>query len=600
MALSPIYTRYLPNNDIRSMGISAFSGAFIAPSWNLSNAWIYPGSSGSITPTSLSSGSVSGFAFAAVVSDGGTGIWALPWSVYPAGNILHAVSGQPTSGYVLPSGHVFNGLAQLSGTPYFIEASGHVYTVSGAVVTQLAALGSGAVGLAADSSVSKLYTLNPVYNGNSHSWTISSLTIPGLASGLVAVPASGTPFISDWPAIKAFTAANGQIAIGGWLQNSIGQGFNAIAIQPPSSTAMVGLVASGLSLYTLDSKFNLTLSQTVSGQGTAAAIQWSPDGTQLFVSDPIGNKVTIYNFSLGTLTLSQTLNASGAAGVAILSTLTDGIIIQPSKNTIQPITKSVNWSNNGGTIAIGNPQCAVASTASQIIIGCVSGLVPTNLNLGIWSFGTASGIGFNPQFIAVDENALPVACSGSVVYRGGLINNFSGSAAGLSYKQGQTFVSDSINQAIKGFSFVSGAFTQQSTYALGLTPSAQSLVAGLMALTSTTSTKTIMLQPIAPFVLANVRVGHASIYNGGIWTTTKFGVGAIPTAMAYDPSGNVSVVTQDNNLYTVNASGLVASGAINQFAGQTQTTPEGFSSLLWLNGHLYATSMLNSSIAQIE
>lgn len=587
------------------MGLAAFSGAFLVPSWNTPNAWLYPGASGAIVAASLSSGAVSGLAFNAIVSDGGTGIWALPWSVYPQESILHAVSGQPTSGYILPSGHVFNGLAQLSGSPYFIEASGHVYTVSGAVVTQLAALASGAVQLVSDATVSKIYTLNPVYNGNSQSWTISSLTIPGLASGSIPVPFSGAPFIPDWPATRAMAAGSGQVAIGGWLQNSIVSGFNALALQPPSSGALVGLIASGLSLWTFDSKFNPTFAQSVSGLGTASALQWSPDGTQLFVSDPVGNKVSIYNFSIGTLTLAQTLSASGAAGVAILSTLTDGIIIQPSKNSIQPITKSVNWSNNGSAIAIGNPQCAVAATASEILIGCVSGIVPANLTGGVWSLGSATNLVFLPQFIAADVSANPIATgvSGAIsyIYWLGQAASFSGIVAGLNYEQGQSFVLDSSASGIRGFSAVSGsAPSQQSIYSLGFQPSAQSLVAGLMAVSSTAVSKTVFLQPVAPFVVASVRVGYASIYNGGIWTTTKFGVGAVPTAMAYDPSGNVSVVTADNNLYTVNASGFVASGSIPPFTGQTATAPGGLSSLLWSNGHLYASSMLNSSIVEIE
>jgi hypothetical protein len=104
----------------------------------------------------------------------------------------------------------------------------------------------------------------------------------------------------------------------------------------------------------------------------------------------------------------------------------------------------------------------------------------------------------------------------------------------------------------------------------------------------------------SPFHVSPVRSGVVSIYASSSWSSAQLKVGQQPTAVSWNPSGNVSVVTLQNEFYTINVTGgIVASGVVAQFAGQAQSTPIGMSYLWWLGANLYSATSMNDSLVQL-
>ena len=106
----------------------------------------------------------------------------------------------------------------------------------------------------------------------------------------------------------------------------------------------------------------------------------------------------------------------------------------------------------------------------------------------------------------------------------------------------------------------------------------------------------------APYQLQAVKNGQVGIYNTSTsgWTTTTLGPQFTPEAITFDPSGNVTVAALQNELFTIASSGgISAQRAVPVFTGQVANTPLGISSLSWINGHLYATSVLNETLMDV-
>ena len=146
----------------------------------------------------------------------------------------------------------------------------------------------------------------------------------------------------------------------------------------------------------------------------------------------------------------------------------------------------------------------------------------------------------------------------------------------------------------------SGSWTQQASGALSLGASVG------LALSETTlfclgsgSTTTLGFSG-TPFVLTPVVSGIVAQRSGGSWTTTGLGVGHTPSAIGYDASNNLRVVTTQNTLWTIASGGtVVSSGIVPQITQQDQSVPLGVSALLASPSGMYCATSIPGVMIEI-
>jgi hypothetical protein len=597
-----IFFRPTPNIDLQAMALTAFSGAPFVPAWYDIDAWLLQ--DGVLIQTGVSglplnpSGAVSG-GFSTAGADASGNVY---FSQHVDALVKYAASGGFLS-YALPggSGAAFNGLAFVSGyaEPYIVNSKADLYTVSGAAIAAVApapAFGSApAFGL--DASGTTLFTLLPAVSGLG-TFALSSATSG--TSGMIATPMAH-PF--------CLAATSGAVAVGGWSVYTIGSGFAAMA--PNAGATLLGTVtpASGLlGLWVPASGGGWSLNQSLSGLGGPDQVAWIPNGLGLLVSDPASGNVYVASYITTILALAQTIPLSGAGPIAIAPSSDYALVAQPSLNQITVFDNTTLWTS-GAIIPLTGVASLFPLTATQMVAGYSGGVAFIDLGASGWVLGGTIALPFVPAAFAVDpnENLYAVGTSGALGYYAMMgdaaliaTGSFSGIASGVAWIQGQLVIAgdETINvyqPNVTGVGFVPAT-------AKSISAAMTAMAFALPYLLVSSASETFEFQFTSPYQLEPARLGLVSIYQGSGWTTQTLAAGQLPEAMAWDPSGNISVATFMNTLYTINpASGVLASGTgqIPQFSGQPQGTPIGLSRLLWLDDTLYGVTSLNDSLVEI-
>ena len=591
MAISATYYRYSnPLTSIRSLQAVPNASGLSLPTWLFNSAFQFENAASGIVSTTFSGTSEFGSAAAFGASGGGAFAALFGMSL----NLITAAGGVSTAAPA-PSGlGLFNGMADVAGTPFAINGSGQVFKFLSTAWAQIGTMAATSFGLIANSTPT-LYTLQTAQT------RLGTMTAGGVSGSLT------TPM--TYPTIIA--ASSGvDIAVGGWNTTTLASGFTAIAADPSNSTIFAGshLSTSGISVWTQNASGTFAETQFVSGVGQNVSLAWSANGAFVMGADTTNNAVHVLTSTFGTLALSQTLTVTGAAAVAIALDSQHALVCQPGSNLITPLGfNGSTWATSGSTITIGNPKSVLALSTTQMLVGCTSGLATLTFSIvSGWNItSVVSGLGFVPSALAVDPNGSGIAATATsgtsgYVYYNGASGVFAGSASGVVVQQGQILTADPINSLYRIFANIGGMITQQAS-GVGLTDI--SLVANVgNFLFEANTTASQQLQWSAPYVLAATKTGMVSVYNGSTFSSFTLGAGQVPTAMAFDSSGNLAVATLANTLtvFSPTTSAALQQGPIPIFLGQIQTTPYGFSSLTWASGMVWATSSLNESIAAIS
>lgn len=584
--MTSAYYRYDASPEIRAISFCPWGSgsALLIPAWANQSAYLF--SSGLVSGTPISGSTFPGYVGA--TSDGASGAWLLPY----AGPITRYRSNGTLTPLATPSGVVFTGLTNVSGAPIAIDAAGKIYAKNGSTAFSV----TGSVSGAAQSLVASGTLLYTIMQGASGLGTFNTLT---LASGFIAAP---------FPVVSCVAAApTRKTAIGGWDFANIPSGFAALAGNPVSGTILAAAASAGggsAQLWDNDGFGNWTLGQTVGSLGAPSALVWLPTGAGLFYSSAAGNTLQVLSYAFGALALAQTLSVSGAAAVAVTLDSQNALVCQPSLNTLQPLTISGSGWVVSGSVAIGNPQSVIALTATTAAVGCSSGLAFLSLVAGAWNVSSTVSLPFVPTQLARDNAGTVYAAgpSGTTtrIYANGISTLYVGGLAGMFWEQGQLVLADETNSLLRVYEFFQNVFTAQTTLTGPSGMAALATAGGGSTIFAAGSGAAWQCEFTSPWQLRRIRYGKASAYNGTTWTTTNLKAGHTPEALTLDPSGNITVATLQNELFTVSPTGgVISSGIVTQLAGQPQSTPLGISSLLWQGAALYATSSLNQAFMRL-
>lgn len=599
--------------DIQAMALAAFgvSGAVI-PAWYDKDAWLFNGSTGPLTQTTISGVASSGSpvigvsGFVAATTDGASGLYLCQH----VGSLIHYASGGALTAYTLASGSAFVGATYLSSenAPYALQESGSLYTLSGSSLVPVAPNPAFSVpSYSLHGSGTQLFTMLPTISGIG---TFSLSSQASGTSGLISVP------MSVLMCMTVSSSGSFPIVVGGWNQNSFASGFTSLSLatDPANNTIVLG-AASGTGLLSLWTQASGTFSfnQSLSGLSNPSYVNWANGGTTAFVCDPVSGHVYDISYLLNTLSIAQTIALSGATQSAFTPAGDYALVTQPTQNQITIYHSSGTWSASG-TLAVTGATSILSISASGMAIGGTSGIFYANLVGSTWSLESSGALPFKATNLAVDTagNIYATGISGgsgfvAVVSGTSLLasGSWAGSGDSVVWQQGQIVVADIVSSLIRIFqpiySLVSSqlSLSQINSYAIasGLT----TLDFSTPYLLASASGITWLYQFDAPYSLAREQSGVVSIYNGSTWTTVSLGALHTPESIGFDTSGNISVATLQNDFYTISASGhsVISQSTITQDINQPQSTPIGVSRLLWLNGHLYGARSLNDSLVQI-
>ncbi|MDE2233360.1 MAG: hypothetical protein KGJ90_04600 [Patescibacteria group bacterium] len=624
VAINPTYFP-TPNNGIGfSASITPWSSGIILPLWPLIEGWSFFGSGLSelsVIPGGASYlatedgnlltqedgyliiaetfGSLYGFPQSATDSQSGA------WLVQYSGDLINVTSGAALNNLTLPAA-IFTGCAYSpsENAVYVISASGQLYVASGA---SMVAVGSGFAGKnPAWSLISSGATLYTLLAGTSNVG-VFNLSSSGVgASGILSPPIT-------YPACLA--VASGSLAVGGWQLASIASGFKSISTEPTNPNLFLTAASGTIGLWNVSGS-SIVFNQSITGLTNPSFIAWGSGSSTLAMACD-GNNVYDLQYNLSTLTINQTIPVTGAVQVAITPAGDYALVTQTSLNQVSILANSGTWAISG-TLTVGTPYGALTTSASGIAIGyssgATSGISFATLTGSTWTISNTASLGFIPRSFALDNlgNIYAVGAKGStghlaVVSGTSVVASgvWLGSANSVIWKQGQITVADNSNGIIRIF----GPQYSYSVTGYTLTQYWSGAVASGLAtlgfagnyLLASASGITWEYEYGAPYNLQIHRNGLLSVYNGSSWSTANLGDSNVPEAVAYDPSGNVSVATLNNYLFTVSTSGTILSQSqVTQQSGQSQTVPIGMSSLLWLGGHLYASTSLNDSLLMLE
>lgn len=597
--MSSYYWPPTKNITARATSITPWSSGLIVPMWYMPTAWSFFAGASGLTATPVSG--TNGLGFGSAATDGVSGAWLCQYS----GSLVNLSSGSVVTNYALPAADIMTGCAYSpgQGTVYTMGATGQVYAPSGGgMVAVTPKFGSAPTwGLAA--SGSSLFTMMPAVSAVG---TLALSSSGAGVSGSIALPA-GMPYPL---CIDASTAASA-IAVGGYTNATIACGFADLAIT--QSVAISGyLVGVSPSTNSIDLYRGInesyTFSQRLSGQGAPTFVTFGFNGASGFVSDPVSGKVSALLLTSGVLAISQTISVSAAAASMMTPADIDGLICQPGLNQVMPLHFTGSAWVTGTPLVLTNPQSAISTAASGAAVGFSSGVAFYTLAGSTWSLAASTALAFTPTALACDVsgNVFAAGSQGASgylsIFSGTAVSQtitWPGSGVGCIYSSGQIVVGDPTVNLLRIFGGLPGAIAQQKSFAAsaGLV---NGMTKGTYTLFAPGSGFVSMYQFTQPYTIEPLRSGAVSVYATGSWAIASLGVGQWPEAVTFDVSGNVGVVTLQNQLYSVSRSGTVlASSAIAQIQQQPATVPIGLSDLAYLSGTLYASSSLNGALVKL-
>jgi hypothetical protein len=561
----------------RASALVPYGAGTMVADWTTPSLWYFANGAFS-APTVLASGTPG---LAGAAADGANGLWTVGFG----GPLWHKASNGTVTSGALPSGKVYIGCT--SGAQSYAMASDGTVWSSGA-----AEIGSfPSSGRLMTSSGSTLAALLPL------SGAIGLMTLPGGVTGSIALPASTT-------GTCLAVASGSPLALGGWQQSTPFSGALAgDAVVDPQNAELMLAVGSGVAyLWTSPAQYSDAWSPSgvLTGLDALSAVAWTPDGTQALTCSPASNNVQVLGYSAASLTLNQTLSVPGACAVAVAADSTHALVAQSGQAQLATLTF------NGGSWAAGTPISGVPGIvavapvgASGMVAAYASGLLGLSLVAGSWVDSYNVSLGFTPTALTVDMfNQVYVAGSGQLAVVSGGVMTGSGSWTGgapsaLAIQQGRLIASVPADGLLRIFGLSApGQWTQQNSVAGISGLNGLALSSTTLFILSNTNTYTYGFSG-APFTLSQVQSGTVSLWNGSAWTEVQLGAGHVPSAMAWDTSGNLQVATKQNTRWVVSSAGSVlSSGIIPQYAGQAQTAWLAPSALLETGGTVYCGTSL--------
>lgn len=553
--------------------------------------WDFNGS----TLTSASVALAANNGFSAAASDGSGGAWVTQYS----GALLHYTSGG-ASGYALPGGQVYVGCAFVPAfsTPYALSASGLIYAGIGANPI-------GGYGQPAWELVSSGQTLFSLVSGNLASFALTNAN-------------SGSPSFNPYPMVEGDCLAASSVAsaaaVGGWSYVTLATCYTQMAFSP-ANAVMIGLNgSSNIDIYQGPNEaWAKTSTLVTSGHPSFGA--WNSSGTTVITADPLGGQVNVYSYSLGNLTLAQSLPLTNASSLAITPDGQKFLVCQPLYNQVTPFLLSGATWVAGAPIPSATPSSILATASASAVVGGNASLNFLVFSGGVWNVSGATTLPYTPVGLATASgNIFACGTIGNFGYFSAVSGNsvpllnyaWTGSANGMIYLQGQIWVVDKTSPLIWAFG---NLFTEYlSIFNFPPTQAFNNIAVSLYTQYSNGGTvfgmgsgSTSLYTLTSPYNIEPLRTGVVGIYTGGSWNSATLGSGETPTAVTFDPSGNVMCATLQNTLYQISSAGVIlAQATVTQFSGQTQSTPLGISALAYSGSGLYAASSLAGPLTRVS
>lgn len=615
------FYRATPNIPIASMGLAVGPSGLALPVWYDADAWTFDGASLSQSPVSgagptylvtdtglflitedgtflvtsfgTGSGGTVGFCGIAVDDIGGF------WMAQHYGGIVYLAADMTVDTFQTPSGQIFTGIDFVTPyeEPYMMGANGSLWTLTAASgVQQVTISGAKAFGSSpargAVASGHVVYTILPAVPSVG-SFTLSSAL--GGVSGTIA-----TPMLV--PASLAVSSGLNALAVGGWNYALIGAGASGITGDSQVAINMLAAVGTGVALYENDGHGNWTNHQSLPLTHAALDTAWAPNGVSIFATDP---GLAILQYSAGSISVVS--DAATAANHAAFTTdSTKALVIDHAGNLIREYAFSSTWAPSG-TIALAGPLSVIGLGATSAAVGNATGISFLGYSGGNWSITSTTPSAFPVDNMVLDGSGIIFAAghqstSGyvSALVSGAVTTTatWNGSSVGIVDVNQQIIVADPTAGLLRIFGLVGGILTQLGS--IVAPAGVQAIGSAGSTVFAATASEIAEYNLTAPYTLEPVLSGAVAVHVSGVWDTAILGVGHQPTAVSFNPSGTVTAVTLENEVYTISLSGTVlSSGTVAQFSGQPQGTPIGMSYLRWWNSHLYSSSSLNDSLVEI-
>ncbi len=553
------------------------------------------------------------YGFSSVCSDGNNGFYA----VQSSGDLVAVSSGLTVTSYSLPSNNTYSAISLLSGTPYILSgSSGQLSVLSGStVIPTNITLSTPCSYLVSNGS--NLYSLNPSTS------KLLEMTLSSIASGTVS--SITTPM-----SIPSCVAVSGStIGVGGYSYTTVASGFTQIEAYVSSSETdyILGIVSGTVAIVSnVSGEWSVTASLVIGG--SLAHIAIVPDGTEALITDTTNGYLYVVSVTNTSLSLSQTITLAGAGDISILPSASQAIVAQPSQNLVSSFTNTagtwafntsfsltsptvlfaydndsiavkfstgISWYQYGGSTwnLLGNYATALPVTD---IIGdsignfyaTTTSTSPAGSSYGSGGYGNALPAGANQGSLMVFNPSYELLSSIS----------WSGSANSLLIQDGQIAIVDNSSGGIRVASLLNNTTLILVTFIV--IGGVQSITYGNRSFIVTTSSEILFYEWGPPYTLIQRRDGYFGIYNGTSWVSGLLGQYSVPTAIGFDSSGNIWIVTSTNQVFKISSSGAILSqSTLSSAPNQPSSVPIGISSLQWWNGHLYGTSSLSSNYVEV-
>lgn len=586
-----------------SVTLSACNLGIILP--RIQNPYAYTlavsGANLSLEAVDVVSGTAMGFVGTA--EDVSGGVWLLGYY----GDITYVKNATTQEAYNSASGQIFTGATYCDGLPYFAAVSGNIYTVSGGVVTSVSG-GFGEIisGLTTDGV--NLYTVEPnAGNLGTYKFSTDTTGSASFASAQLEYPLFAYGVVSGTPGHYV----SGTVVVGGWNPSMLVSGATSCQMNQAADTMVMANPVTNWIFLASGAEPDWAISAAVSGTGAPVMAAWISQGEQIAVADTTNNKIEIFDLEAGELVLSQVLDVSGVAQIAVTPDGNTIIAAAPSKNLLTILTNNLNvWSVAQSVSGITAPTSIITLSTTEAVVGA-SGVVDWLQSIdGTWSVsGSTSGIGFTPVGLANDNSGNVYAVGGTgtahlaAVTPGDIVasTTWSGSASGVYWEQAQIAVLDATNECVRVFALAGATLAQQVLTdlpgvctAFGFTNPSVWLcgVSGMWQYLFT-----------APFTLARQRAGAMAILRNGSWTVVQLEVGHQPSCATVDANYNIWLGTLQNDLDNYTIEGSLISSYELQPDGELANgmyPSLGMSDLLWWNGGLYASSSQNQALILVS
>lgn len=589
-----------PYGSARASCLGVFGAGLVIPCWDREVVY---GTTDGATVSALTVAFApaaeppTGYGFVGVAESTDTTSWLLSASGQlvqgpMAGAALPSWPGASDVTYALPGTEAWIGLAMLGPQPYACAASGRVFTVSGPNAVEVSPP-FGADVCRVSGGGSRLYAVS------ADPANLLTLSLAATASG--ALSSLATPFPT--PCCVASLPDASAVAVAGWGPASFGAA-SGFAFGTPGVLLPDG-AASNVTLLT-GSDPAWASASVLGGLAGAAYAAWSANGQQALVSG--SSDLYVLNLSSGALALDATLALAGAGRIALTPTGDEALVCQPSQNQVSVIGQSVNVWSAASTVAVAGAAGVIVPSGTRAVVGGSGGLSYLSRVGSTWSVASTLALGFAVTALVQDASGrvyavgdgnlavLPDANAGSAVSASA---SWSGKGTDAVAAAGRVMVLDAPAGIVRFFDPFANSLGLQvvaaGTSAIGFSAEA-------IWLPGTGGTPIMRLG--APAELVPFRTGSVCVTtNGTSWTTYALGIGAVPTAVAWDGT-SLHVATEGNSVLTFAgaASGALpapTTAAVPVCPGQDAGVGLGLSALAPFGGHLYAATCESGALVQV-